>query len=70
MVDDYETIDSLSIDASPHKRIGMRVVSESSSRIRDRRPYSAEVKWPEDELFDPSGITREEACAAAELCAG
>jgi hypothetical protein len=67
-------INDIKIDTSIHEAIGMRVISGPIPEwhiklMAEQRDKAAEdMEWPKDKLFDPPGITLEEACKAAELC--
>ena len=66
-------MDDITVDLSIHEAIGMTIITTEEHEMyrehMERLPPS-NPEWPKDELFDPRGITLEEACKAAELCYG
>jgi len=66
-------MNDLTVDISIHEAIGMRVISTPESeydrkrRCREAREEADKMEWPKDELFNPIGITMEEAQKAVDM---
>jgi hypothetical protein len=71
---EYVDISKITIDRSIHEDIGMTIIDSSNSEhylLTPRaKPLDKDIEWPKDKLFDPKGITLEDARKAAELCYG
>ena len=59
-------MDGITIDVSLHNKLGITVLT--SEQVKNRRISESAEEWPEDDPFEPAGVTFEEACAAMELC--
>ena len=60
--------EDLTIDLSLHKELGMTVLTYG--QVKDRKVDRSEEEWPEEDSFEPSGVTFEEAREAMKLCGG
>ena len=60
--------EELTVDLSLHQRLGMTILT--SDEVRKRQKTKAAEEWPENSLFEPKGVTVDDACAAMKCCIG
>jgi hypothetical protein len=61
-------MNGVTIDVSLYKKLGITVLT--SKQVKERPLIDRKEEWSEDELFEPEGITLEEAHRAMKRCKG